>query len=378
MIGEVVRVDYNTVEGKRGRVACVDDEVVVPVAILSAFQLKELVLNAGPTISVKGNVVGDVVMGSTAIFSQCIFYNEPRVRSSNTPIEKFHSFAARKLQSVLAEILKYKYNWEDLLPCSIRKVKCSRLWRGISALWEEIYNSVCWNIRDGGSTDFWFDMWIVSERPLVNHYLGDGVTMSSTVATMVIVTRERVRRHLASSPCYPICQVGEETIEHILRDCPVNSNVWSQVFHPSKLLEFMSLLFDVWFMPNLLVQRRFAVNVVALLVIVKRQRVVSSEMNMKSGYLASLGTLGFARAFWRNSGALSGNALVDDTHDLLSREWDVVIRRISRDMNKVADALVFSLCDGSVGVLLFDSPLDFVEQVVIEDNQGADNVLVVG
>ncbi|KAK8982874.1 hypothetical protein V6N11_054859 [Hibiscus sabdariffa] len=98
--------------------------------------------------------------------------------------------------------------------------------------------------------------------------------------------------------------------------------------------------------------------------------VVSSEMNMGSGSLAFLGTLG--------SIALPGNALVDDTHDLLSREWDVFKRRISRDMNKVADVLVVSLRDGLVGVLLFDFSPDFIEQVVIEDNQGADNVLVVG
>ncbi|KAL4388122.1 hypothetical protein GQ457_09G023520 [Hibiscus cannabinus] len=45
------------------------------------------------------------------------------------------------------------------------------------------------------------------------------------------------------------------------------------------------------------------------------------------------------------SKALSGHAIVDDIHDLLSKEWHVTIHCIPRNMNKIADSLVVSMRD---------------------------------
>ncbi|KAK9004953.1 hypothetical protein V6N11_042403 [Hibiscus sabdariffa] len=64
------------------------------------------------------------------------------------------------------------------------------------------------------------------------------------------------------------------------------------------------------------------------------------------------------------SGALSGNAIVDDIREMLSRNWVVVIRRISRDGNKVVDALAAFVINGPDGVRFFDSPPLFVSNLL--------------
>ncbi|KAK9019016.1 hypothetical protein V6N11_034058 [Hibiscus sabdariffa] len=51
-----------------------------------------------------------------------------------------------------------------------------------------------------------------------------------------------------------------------------------------------------------------------------------------------------------DSGVLSGNAIVEDIHEMLSRDLIVVIHKISRDSNKLVDALAGSMRDGPVGV----------------------------
>ncbi|KAK8599962.1 hypothetical protein V6N12_049828 [Hibiscus sabdariffa] len=67
------------------------------------------------------------------------------------------------------------------------------------------------------------------------------------------------------------------------------------------------------------------------------------------------------------SGALPGNAIVEDIPEMLTRYWVVVIHKISRDLNKVADALASLVCDGTIGVWLFDSYLEFVSHLVHKD-----------
>ncbi|KAK8486258.1 hypothetical protein V6N12_020247 [Hibiscus sabdariffa] len=54
-------------------------------------------------------------------------------------------------------IFKAKYIWDGILPQSIRKARSSRLWQGLTEICEVIYASVCWNICDGTTMDFWFD-----------------------------------------------------------------------------------------------------------------------------------------------------------------------------------------------------------------------------
>ncbi|KAK8476450.1 hypothetical protein V6N11_013969 [Hibiscus sabdariffa] len=73
---------------------------------------------------------------------------------------------------------------------------------------------------------------------------------------------------------------------------------------------------------------------------------------------------------------LSGNVVVDDIHKLLSRDWEVIIRKIPREMNKVADALAQSSRDDPMRLLLFDVPSIEVQHLVLMDKQGVDDGMV--
>ncbi|KAL4281030.1 hypothetical protein GQ457_03G026830 [Hibiscus cannabinus] len=55
-------------------------------------------------------------------------------------------------------------------------------------MWDEVYNSVCWNVRDGMNTDFWYDTWIASVGPLAQYFIGVGDPAPCNVASMACPT----------------------------------------------------------------------------------------------------------------------------------------------------------------------------------------------
>ncbi|KAL4369713.1 hypothetical protein GQ457_05G033720 [Hibiscus cannabinus] len=74
------------------------------------------------------------------------------------------------------------------------------------------------------------------------------------------------------------------------------------------------------------------------------------------------------------SKALPGNAIVEDIREMLARNWVVRISRVSRNSNKVANALAISIRDDPVGVRYFDLAPLFVSKLVYEDVNGRSNV----
>ncbi|KAL4353303.1 hypothetical protein GQ457_06G005280 [Hibiscus cannabinus] len=64
------------------------------------------------------------------------------------------------------QVLKSKYGWNEVLPLDIKHSPCSRLWTGISNIWEALQECIRWEIRDGSSTDFWYDQWLGEEGRL--------------------------------------------------------------------------------------------------------------------------------------------------------------------------------------------------------------------
>ncbi|KAK9012565.1 hypothetical protein V6N11_040610 [Hibiscus sabdariffa] len=213
--------------------------------------------------------------------------------------------------------------------------------------------------------------------------------------------------HLVISSDCPLCHGGEESIIHVLRDCPKASNVWNRVRRCNIVL---NVNFDE--RDNiLLVGDRVATDfcrVVATCVGtrlrgssghdlihrggVNRGRVVLKPTSMfnvvlnvnfvKQDDILLVGdrvALDFCRAVATRVGTrLRGNALVDDIREMLAREWAMIVRKILKDMNKVVDALAVLIHDGLTGVLLFNSPPDFVVHLVIRDNVDDDKVGVVG
>ncbi|KAL4369220.1 hypothetical protein GQ457_05G009730 [Hibiscus cannabinus] len=73
------------------------------------------------------------------------------------------------------------------------------------------------------------------------------------------------------------------------------------------------------------------------------------------------------------SKVLPGNAIVADIREMFDRNWVVKISRVSRNSNKVADALAISIRDDPVGVRFFDLVPLFVSKLVYEDVNGRSN-----
>ncbi|GMI87280.1 hypothetical protein like AT3G24255 [Hibiscus trionum] len=82
-------------------------------------------------------------------------------------------------------VLRDKYSWQGGVPASITRGCCSRLWRGLSRVWEAIKSCVCWNVRDGETTDLWYDVWLGNEGPLSAYYVLPGTPPPTKVAAMV-------------------------------------------------------------------------------------------------------------------------------------------------------------------------------------------------
>ncbi|CAA7049015.1 unnamed protein product [Microthlaspi erraticum] len=62
---------------------------------------------------------------------------------------------------------------------------------------------------------------------------------------------ERHRRHLSISGVCQVCKGGEETIIHILRDCPAMEGIWRRLVPISKRQEFFSQTLLAWIYSNL-------------------------------------------------------------------------------------------------------------------------------
>ena len=62
------------------------------------------------------------------------------------------------------------------------------------------------------------------------------------VTHQVIMTNvERKRRHLSETSECPLCKGGDETILHVLRDCPAAAELWTRLLPPSRQQRFFQL-----------------------------------------------------------------------------------------------------------------------------------------
>ncbi|KAG7577326.1 Ribonuclease H-like superfamily [Arabidopsis thaliana x Arabidopsis arenosa] len=67
----------------------------------------------------------------------------------------------------------------------------------------------------------------------------------------VMTNVERKRRHLCDTDLCQICKSGEETILHILRDCPAMAGIWTRLLPPRRLHVFFSQSLLEWIYSNL-------------------------------------------------------------------------------------------------------------------------------
>lgn len=71
------------------------------------------------------------------------------------------------------------------------------------------------------------------------------------VSQVIMTNAKRQRRHLSGSGMCQVCKGGEETIIHILRDCPVIAGIWNRIVTPSKRGGFFNQTLFEWIYTNL-------------------------------------------------------------------------------------------------------------------------------
>ncbi|KAL4297736.1 hypothetical protein GQ457_12G008990 [Hibiscus cannabinus] len=93
-------------------------------------------------------------------------------------------------ESLWIRVLKSKYRWKEILPLSIKRNECSRLWTGLCTIWEDLKECIHWEVHDGKDTDFWYDHWLGKEPRLVTTYFGAAVPRPVRVGDMVLANGE--------------------------------------------------------------------------------------------------------------------------------------------------------------------------------------------
>lgn len=67
----------------------------------------------------------------------------------------------------------------------------------------------------------------------------------------IMTNMERKRRHLSENGGCQLCKNGEETILHVLRDCPTAAGLWVKLVSPRKRQRFFEQTLLQWLYENL-------------------------------------------------------------------------------------------------------------------------------
>jgi len=105
-----------------------------------------------------------------------------------------------------------------------------------------------------------FLQWNHSPRPNVESLFGKiwkcvvperiRVFMWLIVSQVIMTNSERFRRHLCDSNACQVCICGEETIFHVLRDCPAMSGIWNSLVARNNRAQFFSQSLLEWIYAN--------------------------------------------------------------------------------------------------------------------------------
>ncbi|KAK8563687.1 hypothetical protein V6N12_035828 [Hibiscus sabdariffa] len=178
----------------------------------------------------------------------------------------------------------------------------------------------------------------------------------------LLTNLERTRQHLGSSSLCLICNMGEESMEHVLHSCPIAKNIWSQLICAWNWLEFMSMPFESWLIANLrgrgdfvenddLLRKacRLAMEFEASNVVCKARRSREPHNGTLNNEAVAGGVLrddqgawrwGFTRNLEESNNAKvvrllnycrpspTNASLVDELLELISRDWEVKITHI--------------------------------------------------
>ncbi|KAK8672782.1 hypothetical protein V6N13_111143 [Hibiscus sabdariffa] len=79
----------------------------------------------------------------------------------------------REDSKLWVQVLRAKYGWEAVVPDTLKRYNCSRLWAGIARVWDDVKKGLIWEVRDGRSMDFWRDQWVDNVGCLGDYLLHD-------------------------------------------------------------------------------------------------------------------------------------------------------------------------------------------------------------
>ncbi|KAK8655753.1 hypothetical protein V6N13_108320 [Hibiscus sabdariffa] len=63
----------------------------------------------------------------------------------------------------------------------------SRLWQGLSIVWEDIRSNIAWRVGSGEKVNFWHDCWVSNLGPLITHVLSGRVPTCYTISVAAMV-----------------------------------------------------------------------------------------------------------------------------------------------------------------------------------------------
>lgn len=69
-------------------------------------------------------------------------------------------------ESLWVQVLRKKYNVQEIIPISIRRSNGSFIWQSLVKIWPEVTTHVFWSIGDGRLVNFWDDVWLRHVGPL--------------------------------------------------------------------------------------------------------------------------------------------------------------------------------------------------------------------
>ncbi|KAE8703038.1 hypothetical protein F3Y22_tig00110474pilonHSYRG00005 [Hibiscus syriacus] len=129
-----------------------------------------------------------------------------------------------------ARVLISKYKIKDLVPSNVERRGCSRLWKGVSCVWNDVQQNLIWNLHT--LIDFWYDAWLIELGPLVNHLTLDGVIHPKGIMVSALVNSDGEWRWDLIRDCIPnmvclsiascsICGATVENCSHILPECSI-------------------------------------------------------------------------------------------------------------------------------------------------------------
>ncbi|KAK8593435.1 hypothetical protein V6N12_045516 [Hibiscus sabdariffa] len=213
----------------------------------------------------------------------------------------------------------------------------------------------------------------------------------------IMTNAERKRRNLAPSDACASCLSESETIAHVLRDCSKARQVWEAVVSPTKHSIFFSLPFLDWILQCVANvasigsgDERWSAHFATICWLIWKQRssvtfgnIASNESTWVSygnmlvdDFTATLGmgnSIGSdrpnpaSRIISRSSFTLVNTLLVEDVLELMSRQWNVILRRVNRGQNVVVDKLAALSRDRDMGEIVRVNPPGEILDVLHHD-----------